>query len=447
MSIDSSWILKKASEVLAETPLCDRCLGRLFARLGHGLSNKDRGASIKLLLAMELHRLAREGPLPDALLKTLAPRLGDPGARVYRLVKGEDPPEAPACRVCGGVLDSFIERAAERGLKLLRAFDVKRFVVGVKMSGNAAEVEEDVKRRHGLVYGESIRSELRREIGKLIQKLDPSLKADFEDPEATLLVHYPTGELELQVNSLLLAGRYWKRGRLISQAYWPTVGGPKYFSVEEASWGILKLTGGERVVVHAAGREDVDARMLGTGRPLILEVKTPRRRQVPLEELERAANSGGKGVVEFRFDGTARRRDIRLYKEEVAEKKKAYKALIVVEKKITDADMEALENEFRGRLILQRTPRRVLHRRPDIVRRRRVHAVKCRQYGGGVLECLIVAEGGLYVKELVSGDDGRTTPSFAEVLGARAECVELDVISVEGVKLFGSGPSAPHGSR
>ncbi len=447
MSIDSSWVLRKSAEVLLETPICDRCLGRLFARLGHGLTNKERGSAIKLLLAMELHRLAREGSLPEGLLETLAPRLGAPGASLYRLLRGEDPPEAPACTVCGGALDGFIERTAERGVKLLRAFDVRRFVVGVKLSGGAAEAEEDIKRRHGLVYGESIRSEVRREVGKLIQRLDPGLKADFEDPEATLLVHYPTGELEIQVNSLLIAGRYWKRGRLVSQAYWPTVGGPKYFSVEEAAWGLLKVTGGERVAVHAAGREDVDARMLGTGRPLILEVKAPRQRQISLEELERAANAGGRGVVEFRFEGIARRRDVRLYKEEVAERRKAYKALIVAEREVTSRDLEALEGEFRGRLILQRTPRRVLHRRPDIVRRRRVHMVKCRRYGGGVIECLIVAEGGLYVKELVSGDDGRTTPSFTEVLGARAECVELDVISVEGVKLFGPSPRAPHGSR
>ncbi|GAB6147606.1 tRNA pseudouridine(54/55) synthase Pus10 [Stetteria hydrogenophila] len=440
MSIGDSWVLRKAAEVLSETPLCDRCLGRLFAQLGHGLSNKERGWAIKLLLAMELHRLAREGSLPEGVLETLAPRLGRAGAEVYRVLKGRDPPEAPACAICGGGLDEFISRAAERGLKLLRAFDVKRFVVGVKLEGGVEAVEDEVKRRHGLAYGESIRSELRREIGKLLQRLDPSLEADFDNPEATLLVHYPTGEVDLQVNSLLLAGRYWKRGRLISQAYWPSPTGPKYFSVEQAAWGLLKLTGGERVVVHAAGREDVDARMLGTGRPLIIEVKSPRRRQFSLEELERAANAGGRGVVEFKLEGLARRRDVRLYKEEAAERRKAYKALIAVEREVTPEDVERLEEEFRGRVVLQRTPRRVLHRRPDVLRRKRVHSVKCRLYGGGVMECVIAADGGLYVKELVSGDDGRTTPSFSEVLGAGAECIELDVIAVEGVKLFVSTP-------
>ncbi|HIP57312.1 MAG TPA: tRNA pseudouridine(54/55) synthase Pus10, partial [Ignisphaera aggregans] len=46
-------------------------------------------------------------------------------------------------------------------------------------------------------------------------------------------------------------------------------------------------------------------------------------------------------------------------------------------------------------------------------------------------EALIKCEGGLYVKELVSGDQGRTTPSFSEVLGTEALCVELDVVYVQ----------------
>ena len=37
---------------------------------------------------------------------------------------------------------------------------------------------------------------------------------------------------------------------------------------------------------------------------------------------------------------------------------------------------------------------------------------------------------GLYIKELVSGDDGRTVPSLASVLGVPARVLELDVIEV-----------------
>ena len=430
-------VLESARRALAAYPLCDRCLGRLYARLAHGLSNKERGRSIKVALAMESHLRVRLGA-PGALdeLRALAVNGGGPLARLYAHLTGSGV-EARPCYLCGGGLDEFIKRKAEEGVKLLRAYDVRLFVVGVRVSEDVLSREEEVRSYAGAEYGESIKAEIRREVGKLIQALDPGLRAEFDEPEATLLLHYPSGAVEVQVNSLLLRGRYWKLARNISQAYWPSPEGPRYFSVEQAAWGLLRLTGGERIVVHAAGREDVDARMLGTGRPLIIEVKAPRRRHLPLAELEEAANSSGRGLVEFRLEGLARRRDITLYKEESAERRKVYKALIAVNRPLTRGDLERLEAEFSGRTVLQRTPTRVLHRRPDVTRVKRVHRVSCRHLGGGIAECLIEADGGLYVKELVSGDGGRTTPSFSEVLGARAACVELDVLAVEGVRLYG----------
>jgi tRNA pseudouridine synthase 10 len=40
--------------------------------------------------------------------------------------------------------------------------------------------------------------------------------------------------------------------------------------------------------------------------------------------------------------------------------------------------------------------------------------------------------GGLYIKELVSGDEGRTEPSLAGLLGVGAEVTALDVVGVSG---------------
>ena len=48
-------------------------------------------------------------------------------------------------------------------------------------------------------------------------------------------------------------------------------------------------------------------------------------------------------------------------------------------------------------------------------------------------EMIIKTEGGLYIKELISSDEGRSNPSVTEVLGTQAICAELDVIEV-GIK-------------
>ena len=42
----------------------------------------------------------------------------------------------------------------------------------------------------------------------------------------------------------------------------------------------------------------------------------------------------------------------------------------------------------------------------------------------------IKTEGGLYIKELISGDDGRSQPNVSDILGVKAICEKLDVIEV-----------------
>jgi len=46
------------------------------------------------------------------------------------------------------------------------------------------------------------------------------------------------------------------------------------------------------------------------------------------------------------------------------------------------------------------------------------------------LELTVRAQPGTYIKELVSGDDGRTRPSVTEILGTAAECAQLDVLAI-----------------
>ena len=42
------------------------------------------------------------------------------------------------------------------------------------------------------------------------------------------------------------------------------------------------------------------------------------------------------------------------------------------------------------------------------------------------------AESGTYIKELVSGDDGKTKPNISQMTGAPCKVTELDVIEIKG---------------
>ena len=82
--------------------------------------------------------------------------------------------------------------------------------------------------------------------------------------------------------------------------------------------------------------------------------------------------------------------------------------------------------------IRQVTPHRVASRRgADAVRMKRVIASQwLGPFEGGGHLWEVRTESGTYVKELISGDGGRTAPSLAAVLGAPCRCAALDVLEV-----------------
>jgi len=85
-----------------------------------------------------------------------------------------------------------------------------------------------------------------------------------------------------------------------------------------------------------------------------------------------------------------------------------------------------------GTIIQQFTPLRVEHRRAQKTRPRTIYhcTVESIDHASAVLT--LETESGLYVKEFVSGDNGRTHPNLSELLGMPCTVTQLDVIDVKG---------------
>lgn len=113
-------------------------------------------------------------------------------------------------------------------------------------------------------------------------------------------------------------------------------------------------------------------------------------------------------------------------------KRKFYRALCVLEKPVTLEVLKAL-NIDEPFVIDQWTPLRVLHRRPLLSRPRTVHSVKasaCRTNERAIV-IDVVTQAGTYIKELVHGDFGRTTPSFKGIVGQAIDIHALDVMAID----------------
>jgi len=445
-------ILEISLKMLEKYPLCDNCLGRQFALLGFGLDNRERGRAIKTLLAMGAHEMAlskeRKVKMKGiAVLKLLATHgsfrvAADLLRRMRRRVG-----EGEKCFLCEGQFDN-IQVLIDKILENLREYEYDNFLVGIKLPLMIEEREDEFKAEFGVQYGESMKNEFSRVIGRELAQRTGK-KAEYLKPQIVILVNPFTKEVKIQSNSLFIAGRYRKLMRGIPQSKWICIkcGGKgcercnwtgKIYpeSVEELiAKPILDRTSGEETAFHAAGREDRDARMLGRGRPFVIEIKKPKKRKLDLKELEEAINEYAKGKVEVLNLRYADRNTVRKLKG-MEDAQKIYRVIVKFDREITDEEIAKLEKELTDTTIYQRTPIRVLHRRSDRLREKHIYETKIKRLSNDSIEMKIRCQGGLYVKELVTGDEGRTSPSVSEIINAKATPMELDVLNVLAKKVI-----------
>jgi tRNA pseudouridine synthase 10 len=171
--------------------------------------------------------------------------------------------------------------------------------------------------------------------------------------------------------------------------------------------------------------------MLGSGRPFVIEVDEPRVRDVDTDELQAEINAFADGKAEVEGLRLATHEMVERVKEHDASK--TYRMDVAFEGTADEEAFEAALAELDGATIEQDTPQRVDHRRASKTRTRQVYSIDgTLGEDGETAELEVHGEGGLYVKELVSSDEGRTDPSLAGLLGVGAEVTALDVLDVEG---------------
>ncbi len=202
-------------------------------------------------------------------------------------------------------------------------------------------------------------------------------------------------------------------------------------SVQElVAWVVGKAFGTRKNKFHGSGREDMDVRMLGTGRPFVLELLRPKSYGLDLAELEAEVNRRNEGRLEVL--GLHYSEKPRVVELKEAKHAKRYAASVSVDGDVTAA-VESLTKHIGERMdLVQRTPNRVAHRRADLDRTRWVELEEVEAAGDDSLRIVLLTEHGTYVKEAISGEDGRTQPSLTGLAGAQLACLELDVLGILG---------------
>ena len=437
-------VIENAYSLISAKPLCDNCFGRQFALLGHGLTNRERGKAIKLVLLFEGHRLASEGDAKGFSILEILANNGfsfDLVNQILSLFGVEIENRLKKCHLCEGKFE-YLDELADQIVDELSMYEYSSFLIGVRLPLKIEEKEDEIRAGFNIKWGENIRSEFSRELGKIITKRT-SIEVDFHRPDILVVVNPYENQLKLHVNSIFIEGRYRKLIRGIPQSRWLCQEcqgrgcsyckdtGKKYpESVEELiSEFILKATKGVSEKFHAAGREDIDARVLGEGRPFIVEVLKPKIRRPQLDVLRREINNHALGKVEVSELAFSSKVSVQVMKSS-GQAEKSYRALIEFDENVPEEKLKEIENTLNDAIIMQSTPLRVMHRRADRVREKHIYKLKLTQLEPTKAELYIRCQGGLYVKELINGDGGRTNPSISGLSETPTKCLELDILEV-----------------
>ncbi len=381
-----------AVKILNSGYVCDSCLGRQFAKLLRGYSNQERGRIIRDFLAMEYEAKKIKA---------------DPA----NFEKGE------RCVVCEDILDN-LPKFAEEILKKLKKMEFETFLVGVKMSDSLVMNEEALWEKMGMKYSEPIKSEINRELGKMIAE-GAGKTADQEKPDILIIFDLEKRETEIFSNSLFVYGEYKKFARGLPQTKSPHY---KQTVQDIIAKPFMKVTSASSHVLHALGREEKEARCL-VWRPFILELKQPIKRKVDTERIKKEINMRKK--IKVRGLRISDKKKVSLLKSK--RPFKVYRVVVDFERKVDKAENV---KKLVG-VIKQRTPKRTLTSKPDKTKNKKVKSIKWKMINNKRYIFEIIAESGMYLKELVSGDSGRTSPSISKVLGNQAEVREFDLIGLE----------------
>lgn len=231
----------------------------------------------------------------------------------------------------------------------------------------------------------------------------------------------------------------------------------------------------EKVIFMSSGREDVDVRMLGNGRPFLAKLVAPKK-NLPkqMDKIAVVTTEGSKekkectrdyddinipiafpdSSVQLLHTALVRGKESgQLLKNAEEKKKKEYSVNIQAQEKKDKIISHLIDNgwvHIKDNVyahpqidILQRTPIRVSHRRSNLERKRSVYNCQMEiseekptqsdPNASNTTNMLLTltADAGTYIKEFINSDFGRTNPSLSSMLQTYCHVVSLDVTGID----------------
>ncbi len=301
---------------------CNHCLGRVGGKKRFGQSSLESGVEIR-----------------DSVIE------GDSTMAQAREVE-------PLCPFCENLFDEapLLAQLIKEAVGERECF---RLQLGARIPKDQTEAEDHLRKRFGAGGSAPLKSCLVEEVARQLKEIDFGVKLVIDKPEILTLIDVLTLTVELDIRSHYVYGRYRKLARGIPQTKWPCRSckgrgcqkcdqtGLQYLSSVQGLIGdpLLEIFGSKEHAFHGMGREDIDVRCLGRGRPFVIELKRPMKREIDSEMIMKLINETSAGQLEVSDMRPSNRSEVVRVKDTPAEK--SYTILYRIEP-LTQTDLDAL---------------------------------------------------------------------------------------------------------
>ena len=225
--------------------------------------------------------------------------------------------------------------------------------IGARIPKDQTEAEDHLRKRFGAGGSAPLKSSLVEEVARQLNELGAGQNLVIDKPEILALIDVLTLTVELDIRSHYFYGRYRKLERGIPQTKWPCRSckgrgcekcdytGLQYKSSVQGLIGdpLLEIFGSEEHAFHGMGREDIDVRCMGRGRPFVMEMKKPVKRDIDANIVMEAINSSANGSIEVSDIRPSNRSEVVRVKDTPAEK--SYTIRYKIEA-ITESEFDSL---------------------------------------------------------------------------------------------------------
>ncbi len=182
---------RKSIDLLNKYPLCDSCLGRCFAKLSYGLSNSERGRSIKISIMLSLDEAIKDHEIDElSELKNIMFNMGDVSEAWFKLYFPKDEFQKRSCFICNGEINELKEDFERKASKVLKEEKLESYVLGVKLSDSMRMIEDEIVIKESLKFYESIKHEIKREVGKRLTL--EGITPNIDNPEWEIIYDVST---------------------------------------------------------------------------------------------------------------------------------------------------------------------------------------------------------------------------------------------------------------